>query len=192
MRSHSPNSQAYQASRQLIKERLLDGGDIKFTVSGSSMFPALRNGDNVLFRNLAPDELKRGEIILYERDGRFFTHRFYSSCEYKGERYLLVKGDNPLQPVELLKVSSVIGLGVSAENTRGGRNTFCAEASIPGSGALMCMKLFSFPVMAFLRLKFLLRRMKSPFVYGHALTLFLLPITIPCWISLWPGKNPKI
>ncbi len=62
---------------------------VRVTVSGSSMEPALRNGDTVEVVRAARDEVRRGDLVVFERDGEVTVHRFLAR---EGERFL-EKGD---------------------------------------------------------------------------------------------------
>lgn len=52
-------------------------------VTGQSMHPYLTEGDFIIIeKNL---DFKVGDIILFERDGRSYIHRFFSNDLYKGD-----------------------------------------------------------------------------------------------------------
>ncbi len=62
----------------VLRDLIREGREVSMNVSGSSMAPFLiHNRDRIIFR--APDrELKRGDIVFYERDGgQFVCHRIY-------------------------------------------------------------------------------------------------------------------
>lgn len=51
----------------LVEEMLNDGKDVRFTVSGNSMWPLIANQrDSVLLTPCESDELKKGDIILFK------------------------------------------------------------------------------------------------------------------------------
>lgn len=63
----------------VIREQLDAGGDVKMTITGTSMVPTLKGGrDRVTFRRPeAP--VRKGDLILYRRDsGQFVLHRIVS------------------------------------------------------------------------------------------------------------------
>lgn len=191
LRSPSLTSQADRFSRQMIREQFLDGGEINFVVSGGSMFPAVRHGDTIRFRHIKPEKLHAGEIVLYERGGRFFAHRFYGTCEFKGGESILVKGDSLFQPMEILEQSSVLGACVKVVHNSRHRAGIPVEALIPGPGALRLMDIYSGLATLLLRFKFLWGRNDPPLICRCACSILLLPLSIPCWIALWPEKSHR-
>lgn len=62
---------------------------VRVAVSGSSMEPALRNGDTVEVVRTTRHELRRGDLVVFERAGEVTVHRFLAR---KGDRFL-EKGD---------------------------------------------------------------------------------------------------
>ena len=60
-----------------IKDTLRDGGHFPLVVTGTSMQPFLKNGEDVVWlRNCNPSDIKKGAILLFERaDGSFILHR---------------------------------------------------------------------------------------------------------------------
>jgi len=62
---------------------------VRVTVSGSSMEPALRDGDTVEVIRAAPEDVLKGDLVVFERDGEVTVHRFLAR---EGERFL-EKGD---------------------------------------------------------------------------------------------------
>ncbi len=46
-----------------------------FRVSSSCMWPFIKRGDSVLVKNCKPQELKKGEIIVYRNGDNLFVHR---------------------------------------------------------------------------------------------------------------------
>ncbi|KJS10364.1 MAG: hypothetical protein VR67_18895 [Peptococcaceae bacterium BRH_c8a] len=60
-----------------IGEIIAGGGRVRLTVTGSSMYPFLRQGvDSVILAAVEPTALKRGSIVLVMRDnGQYVLHR---------------------------------------------------------------------------------------------------------------------
>ena len=60
-----------------IKDTLRDGGHFPLMVTGTSMQPFLKNGEDVVWlRACTPSDIKKGAILLFERaDGSFILHR---------------------------------------------------------------------------------------------------------------------
>ncbi len=60
--------------------RVISDGDVfPVIVNGSSMLPLLRHGlDTVYFSSIEGRKIRRGDIVLFERnDGKFVMHRVY-------------------------------------------------------------------------------------------------------------------
>ena len=76
----------------LLKEQLNNGKQVHFTVTGKSMKPLIRVGDEVIVERVNPDKLQPGEIILFERGNVFCTHRFIKRIHDKTK--FVTKGDN--------------------------------------------------------------------------------------------------
>jgi len=62
---------------------------IKVAVRGDSMTPLLKDGDEVKVATVFRNELRRGDLILFVREGELTVHRFLTG---KDERFL-EKGD---------------------------------------------------------------------------------------------------
>lgn len=63
----------------LIAETLEAGGEVYITVRGNSMSPLLQDGrDQAVFAPLNNRQIRRGDIVFYQRDnGQFVMHRVY-------------------------------------------------------------------------------------------------------------------
>ena len=60
----------------LIKERLLEGSEIRISPKGTSMLPMLRQGKDSVILSPIPEKLKKYDIPLYKRDdGKYVLHR---------------------------------------------------------------------------------------------------------------------
>jgi hypothetical protein len=90
--------------RGIGREGLAQSRNIRIRVYGESMLPALWPGDIVEIAPCAPQEVRKGEILLATREGRFFLHRLLAPCQTNG---FLLRGDSmpgvdPLFPSEAL------------------------------------------------------------------------------------------
>lgn len=66
-------------------------GRVRLRVYGQSMLPALWPGDVVEIESCALENVQPGEIVLAQRDGRLFLHRFLAPCPPNG---FLLRGDS--------------------------------------------------------------------------------------------------
>jgi signal peptidase len=64
-----------------------------FLVSGVSMEPVLKAGDIVIVQNVTPEEIAKGDIILFRRGSNRILHRVIETYESKGVKYFITQGD---------------------------------------------------------------------------------------------------
>ncbi|MCM1044813.1 MAG: S24/S26 family peptidase [Candidatus Gastranaerophilales bacterium] len=103
---------------QDIEQLLTEGRSVRFFPQGYSMYPLFVPGrDEAIVAPVRADELRRGDVALYRRDGSILVlHRIWKR---EGERFYLV-GDNqkeiegPLRPDQMK--------GVLVEIIRKGRH----------------------------------------------------------------------
>lgn len=73
-------------------------GGLRFRAYGGSMLPAICPGDVLIAGRESMSEIRRGHVVLFRRDGRFFAHRVVrigiAHQEDRGNRRgLITKGD---------------------------------------------------------------------------------------------------
>lgn len=79
----------------LALEVLRGTGRLRLQVRGASMLPTLWPHDEVEIAACSAGDLRPGEIVLAQRNGRFFLHRFIARCEAGG---FLLQGDSMSAP----------------------------------------------------------------------------------------------
>ena len=93
-------AQLVELAAALIRAR----GRLRLGVHGSSMLPAIRPRDVLLVRACAASRARVGDIVVFVREGRLFSHRVVAR---HGAR-LVTRGDAvpeadaPVEPSELL------------------------------------------------------------------------------------------
>lgn len=75
-------------------------------VTGRSMFPFIRDGDRVLVTHGAGG-VRRGDVILFRREGMLIAHRVLQSCE-TGSTFV-TKGDNAFDLDPTLNAQEIVG-----------------------------------------------------------------------------------
>jgi hypothetical protein len=94
----------------LASEALVAFGCLRLRVTGSSMLPALRPGDEIELRSCPASRAEVGDIVLFRREAAFVVHRVLE-CNDHG---LVTQGDSlpaPDPPVEHADVlGRVVGL----------------------------------------------------------------------------------
>lgn len=87
---HVPSDYAKIAMR-------LRNDELEFKCEGTSMNSVLKEGDKILVRRTPFDSLRFGDIITYEENGIFITHRFLHSRVHKNQIVMMIKVDNRLK-----------------------------------------------------------------------------------------------
>ena len=82
------------------------------------MLPALWPGDLLTVHSHQPEDVERGEIVLYMRRGRFFIHRIVSTNPTDQDAFLVTRGDS--MPKNDLPVRRSEFLGKVTEIRRAG------------------------------------------------------------------------
>ncbi len=94
------------------------------------MLPWIRPGDILFIREAAFEEVSRGEVVLYCRDGRLFVHRILTRIAGQGivagRKFVLTKGDALSQADAPLSSDELLGLVL--EIHRGRRHWDCASS----------------------------------------------------------------
>ncbi len=79
---------------------------LRFISKGQSMEPLLKDGDEILVKRVRAEELRFGDLLTYELNGIFITHRFFYRKYIHQNLFLIVKADNRLKadpPVDPLR-----------------------------------------------------------------------------------------
>jgi signal peptidase I len=92
----------------LAAEVVRSGAQLRLRVQGTSMLPSLWPGDVLRIENDGP-EISPGEIVLAEREGRFFVHRLVRRTEREGSVYWITRGDSMPSDDRAVATSDVLG-----------------------------------------------------------------------------------
>lgn len=93
---------------QIIKEKLEGGGTVTFTPHGTSMFPMLRSGEDVVVLKKSEGRLKHLDVALYQRNnGDFVLHRVIGFDKNGG--YIFC-GDNQFGKERGITDADIIGV----------------------------------------------------------------------------------
>jgi len=88
----------------LAAEVLQSTGELRFRVSGISMLPTLWPGDLLRIRANPSSQIGPGDVVLFEREGRFFVHRVVrtrAECVVtRGD--CMPQDDSPISPAQIL------------------------------------------------------------------------------------------
>ncbi len=85
-------------SRQILS--IVTGSSVPLAVvDGYSMCPTLREGDLVISYNVSPEDIRVGDIIIYESYKKeLIIHRVVGVSVVNGKYYYVTKGDNNREP----------------------------------------------------------------------------------------------
>lgn len=90
----------------LAVEVLRRTGRLRLQVRGESMLPALWPGDLAEIAACSLGDIRRGEVVLAVREGRFFLHRFRNQREPAG---FLTRGDSMPSPDPVFPADALLG-----------------------------------------------------------------------------------
>lgn len=110
----------------LISEFLGRGHSVRFRANGKSMHPTIKDGEEIVVEPVAPSHVKRGDIILYQRQRGVIAHRIVGigSDHHRATTQpsalsprdvLLLRGDATDFPDEPVEVSRILGKVVAVE-----------------------------------------------------------------------------
>jgi Peptidase S24-like len=126
MNDPSPSHNAVRL--ELAAEALRRFSEVRFVARGSSMVPSIYPGDCLTVQTFGAETPRRGEIVLYQRDGEFCVHRIVGILSKGGALFYVLQGDAltdydpPVAACELLgRVTSLERRGESLKpNFSGG------------------------------------------------------------------------
>jgi len=104
-----------ELKRRLFLQVLRSSGAARLAVTGTSMLPAIWPGDVLEVCRQGVDEVQRGDVVLFRRDGRLVAHRVVETFDGEGGSLLVTRGDRqratdpPISNEELLgRVTKVL------------------------------------------------------------------------------------
>jgi len=98
-----------ELKHRLAVEVLRSFGEARVPVIGASMLPALWPGDILEIRRQSATEILPGQLVLYERDGCFVTHRVVEKLHQQGRTLLVTRGDRLRKPDLPVRPEQVLG-----------------------------------------------------------------------------------
>ena len=76
-----------------ITEALRERGRVALRVHGTSMLPWVRPGDIGIIRKASREDVRRGDLVLFQRNDRLFVHRIVDERQDLSGRQVSTKGD---------------------------------------------------------------------------------------------------
>lgn len=104
--------------------KLLKGGHaVRFRADGSSMRPAINDGDALIVEPVDPAMVKAGDILLFRHEQRLIAHRVINTHQENGTAVAFaVRGDASAEPESLVKAEDVLGRVTQTEGQAGWRH----------------------------------------------------------------------
>ncbi len=84
-------------------------GTLYFDVAGQSMWPFLRGVERVVVRPVKIADLRRGDLVVFRRDGRVVCHRFAGVIRRHGQDFLSARPDTTWRPVDFFDAANLFG-----------------------------------------------------------------------------------
>jgi signal peptidase I len=105
----SPTIGGANCKTALAAATLRAGNSIRLQVLGSSMLPAMWPGDVVHIDSSLSAAIAPGDIVLCERDDRFFVHRLIANSESENGIHWTTRGDSMSQNDPLFSEVQLLG-----------------------------------------------------------------------------------
>lgn len=100
-----PFDDAHLLKCEMAGEVLRTNGTLRLQATGWSMLPVVLPGDTLVVDHVTPDDVREGDIVLFQRDRRLFAHRVTlrdanQQISTRGDS--MPQADAPLKNAELL------------------------------------------------------------------------------------------
>ena len=113
---------------EITAELLRRGNRVRFRAIGASMQPTIEDGELITVAPMAPESVKRGDILLYQSESGVHAHRVVGRVKgtvplLEGDcplDHYLLRGDASVSCDAPVQLEQVIGRVVAVQ--RGGRN----------------------------------------------------------------------
>jgi len=104
-----------QSKHNLAVEVLRSTGVLRLVAFGHSMLPTLFPGDILTVKVEPLAEIQAGDVVLFERQGRFFIHRTLRHVRRASGSLLVTRGDSMPHGDEPVTADELLGKIVSVE-----------------------------------------------------------------------------
>ncbi|WP_282039842.1 hypothetical protein [Saccharicrinis aurantiacus] len=95
---------------EAIKEMIADGVSVEIPVHGLSMFPCYLPGDVVKVIPIDFNNLKKGDVVFFERQKRIVFHRLIKFDHTKGQ--YLTKGDGLINFDKIINRDKLLAISI--------------------------------------------------------------------------------
>lgn len=94
------------ATFSVVRDILLEGGDVTIAVNGQSMLPFFRSGSKVTLRPIKAEDYKKYAVVFADAGGRFVIHRIINI----EEQMVTLLGDGNYNSTETMPKDRVYGV----------------------------------------------------------------------------------
>lgn len=95
----------------IIKDKVDEGGEVEFTITGNSMLPFMKDGKTLVTIKKIDKKLKRGDIVFYHVNNQYILHRI---LKVKKD-YVIICGDGLLR-LEYVEKNNIFAIVVRFQN----------------------------------------------------------------------------
>jgi signal peptidase I len=93
----------------LVRDALCERGRLRLRLQGDSMWPTIPAGSLVEVERTFPDDLRLGDIVVWQQGEVLIAHRVMERVRRGSEVFLVTKGDNSSGPDQLLSQEIILG-----------------------------------------------------------------------------------
>jgi signal peptidase I len=104
-----------QEATSLRKQLIENNHSVKIVASGYSMYPFMRPGDVQTISPVPIEEIKVGDVAVFERNNDWISHRVIDIQNNNNEITLILRGDTSIQLDPLVTKENYIGKTVAFE-----------------------------------------------------------------------------
>ncbi len=98
-----------ELKRRLFLEVLRSFGAARLAVTGTSMLPAIWPCDVLEVRRQGLEEVRRGDVVLFRRDGLLVAHRVVETFDREGGNLLVTRGDRQRATDSPISIDELLG-----------------------------------------------------------------------------------
>ncbi len=99
-----------ELSHKLRKDAISKGHSVQTVASGYSMFPFLRKGDLLTVEPVPMDKIKRGDVIVFESNGKWIAHRVMIKFIENDKIKLIPRGDARISSDPIVTFENYVGI----------------------------------------------------------------------------------
>ena len=104
--------------KQISKEIINSGHQLRTRVGGYSMFPYLRQNDIVTIKPVLDENLRIGDILVFQQHTKLIAHRLIKKTTLIDNTYYICKGDSLMVRDYKISIRDILGKIIAFERNR--------------------------------------------------------------------------